>query len=63
MEFVGGSHFASKHAFISWLAVRNRLTTKEKLAQWGYQGNLLFVYCRSRVGLSLRTIYFLVLYH
>jgi len=51
VEFVGGSHFAPKHAFISWLAVRNRLTTKEKLAQWGYQGNLLCVYCRSRVGL------------
>lgn len=36
-----------KHAFILWLAARDRLLTGENLAKRGYTGDILCVFCRS----------------
>lgn len=35
-----------KQAFILWLAIRNGLTTGEKLLSWGYNGEANCVFCR-----------------
>jgi hypothetical protein len=36
-----------KQAFILWLAMRNSLTTGDRLMQWGFQGNTLCESCRN----------------
>ena len=33
-----------RHAFICCLDLRNRLTTHDRLLNWGYQGNILHVF-------------------
>jgi hypothetical protein len=35
-----------KQAFLLWLAVKNRLVTGERMASWGFQGDVLCVFCR-----------------
>ena len=35
-----------KQAFILWLAIRNGLTTGEKLLSWGYTGEVNWVFYR-----------------
>jgi hypothetical protein len=36
-----------KQAFILWLAIQNRLVTGERMASWGFNGDVLCVFCRS----------------
>ena len=36
-----------EHAFFLWRAIQNRLSTCDGLAKWGWQGDLLCVFCRS----------------
>ena len=36
-----------RHSFIGWLAIKNKLTTTDRLAKWGYTGDTLGVFCRS----------------
>ena len=36
-----------RHTFIGWLAIKNKLTIRDKLAKWGYTGDTLCVFCRS----------------
>jgi hypothetical protein len=36
-----------RQSFILWLAIRNSLTTGERLLSWGFGGNALCVFCRS----------------
>lgn len=38
-----------KHAFILWLAIQNRLSTQEKLLQWGVIDDMKCVFCSARV--------------
>ena len=35
-----------RHSFIGWLAIKNKLTTTDRLAKWGHTGNTLCVFCR-----------------
>lgn len=35
-----------RHAFILWLAMKNALTTGDKLLKWGFQGRTMCVFCR-----------------
>uniref|UniRef100_A0A2N9GQ79 Reverse transcriptase zinc-binding domain-containing protein n=1 Tax=Fagus sylvatica TaxID=28930 RepID=A0A2N9GQ79_FAGSY len=37
-----------KHAFVSWLAVSHKLTTRDRLASWGYPRNILFKELKGR---------------
>jgi hypothetical protein len=34
-----------KHSFLCWLVFRDSLTTKQKLACWGFSGNLNCLFC------------------
>ena len=36
------------HNFSCWLSQGNRLSTKDRMIQWGYQGNNLRVFCRMK---------------
>ncbi len=36
-------------AFITWLAIRDRLSTKERLASWGIKCDLMCVLCRANI--------------
>jgi hypothetical protein len=52
LRWVGGGSFGSpftipKHAFFLWLAVRNSLSTGDRLLSWGYLGQTKCVFCRS----------------
>ena len=38
-----------KQAFILWLAMRDRLTTGERLLKWGYQGNVQCWFCHNQM--------------
>jgi hypothetical protein len=38
-----------KQAFILWLAMRDRLTTGERLLKWGYQGNVKCWFCHNQM--------------
>jgi hypothetical protein len=38
-----------KHAFILWLAMKNRLVTGVRLLQWGYKGDVNCCFCRNHV--------------
>jgi hypothetical protein len=35
-----------KQAFILWLAMKDALTTRDKLLRWGYKGEVHYVFCR-----------------
>jgi hypothetical protein len=39
-----------KHAFINWLAIKDRLSTCDRLAKWGYNANILCIFCRGAFG-------------
>lgn len=41
--------FIPKHPFISWLAIKNAITTGAKLLQWGFMGAVLCSFCRSTI--------------
>ena len=47
----------SKHPMIAWMAIINRLPTKDRLKSWGWMWMVL-MYCVSR-KISLEIIYFL----
>jgi hypothetical protein len=34
-----------RRAFIGWLAIKNKLSTRERIAQWGYNADCLCVFC------------------
>jgi hypothetical protein len=36
-----------RHSFLLWLALRDSLVTGERMAAWGYGGNVNCVFCRS----------------
>jgi hypothetical protein len=38
-----------KHAFILWLAMKNRLVIGVRLLQWGYKGDVNYWFCRNHV--------------
>jgi hypothetical protein len=38
-----------KQAFILWLVMRDKLTTGERLAKWGYNGSTVCFFCRHRL--------------
>ncbi len=38
-----------RYAFITWLAMRERLSTKERLASWGISCDMLCVLCRASI--------------
>ena len=49
-----------KHAFIAfilWLAIKDRLTTCDILAVWGWQDDVLYGFCRSKKW-NARIIFF-----
>jgi hypothetical protein len=39
----------SKQAFVLWLAMRDRLTTGERLLKWGYQDNVQCRFCHHQL--------------
>jgi hypothetical protein len=43
------SYTIRKQTFLLWLAVRNRLTTGDRLVVWGYKGDTQFVFCRHEI--------------
>lgn len=36
-----------KHVFVLWLAMRDSLSAGERLMQWGFNGVVMSLYCRS----------------
>lgn len=46
-KIVWSSMVIPRHAFITWLAVRDCIDTGERMQRWGYHGNVLCVFCRS----------------
>jgi hypothetical protein len=39
--------FLSMHFFL-WLALKDAIVTKEHMCRWGYSGDSLCLFCRSR---------------
>ena len=39
----------SRHAFIGWLVVKNRLPIKERMIKWGSAGDTACVFCRNGI--------------
>ena len=35
-----------RRTFMGWLAIKNKLTIRDRLAKWGYTGDTLYVFCR-----------------
>ena len=48
-----------KHSFISWIAIKDRLITRYRMAKWGYKGEMFCIFCRSRMELK-NCIYFFI---
>ena len=46
-----------KHAFVSWLAVSHKLTTRDRLASWGYPRNILCTFFTNKME-SRNHLYF-----
>ena len=42
-------------AFIGWLGIKNKLTTRERLAQWGYTRGCLCVFWRDFIAIQTTT--------
>ena len=38
-----------KHAFMEWLTLKNRLTTKNRPIQWGFFGDSYCAFCRNKI--------------
>jgi hypothetical protein len=38
-----------RHSFIGWLAMKNKLPTKERMIQWGFNGDSKCVLCNTHV--------------
>jgi hypothetical protein len=38
-----------RHAFILWLVIRDSISTGERLLKWGFQGDVMCVFCRSNI--------------
>lgn len=36
-----------KHAFVLWLAVRNYLSTGDRMLKWGYKGEVKCLFCKN----------------
>jgi hypothetical protein len=36
-----------KHSFVMWLVMKNSLSTGDRLAKWGYMGNVQCLFCRN----------------
>ena len=53
MRLVGGDWYGIQepyhHAFIGWLAMLNRLSTKERMHKWGFNGYTKCVPCRNKI--------------
>jgi hypothetical protein len=47
-----------KQAFITWLAMRDALTTGRKLLIWGFQGDVKCIFCRHVI--KEKIVYFLL---
>ena len=41
------AYVVSKHAFISWMAILNRLPTKERIKSWGLEVEETCILCRN----------------
>ena len=53
-----------KHAFIAfilWLAIKDRLTTCDILAVWGWQDDVLYGFCRSKNGMQGSLVFWLLI--
>ena len=46
-----------KHAFMEWLTLKNRLTTKSRPIQWGFFGDNYCAFCRNKIE-SREHLYF-----
>ena len=46
------------HSFIGWLVIRNRLSTKARLMEWGLGGDYACLYCRQSIEDTLSLVGF-----